>query len=45
MGDDSEWMKLPVNQKCEHKVTQATVYCANSELLTYSLASSTVINY
>lgn len=21
MGDDSEWMKLPVDQKCEHKVT------------------------
>lgn len=20
MGDDSEWMKLPVDQKCEHKV-------------------------
>lgn len=21
MGDDSEWMKLPIDQKCEHKVT------------------------
>lgn len=20
MGDDSEWMKLPIDQKCEHKV-------------------------
>lgn len=20
MGDDSEWMKLPTDQKCEHKV-------------------------
>lgn len=20
MGDDSEWIKLPVDQKCEHKV-------------------------
>ncbi|XP_028842813.1 cytoskeleton-associated protein 5 isoform X3 [Denticeps clupeoides] len=23
MGDDSEWMKLPVDQKCEHKVWKA----------------------
>lgn len=21
MGDDSEWMKLPIDQKCEHKVS------------------------
>lgn len=20
MGDDSEWMKLPIDQRCEHKV-------------------------
>lgn len=20
MGDDNEWMKLPIDQKCEHKV-------------------------
>nr|XP_040018172.1 cytoskeleton-associated protein 5-A isoform X2 [Gasterosteus aculeatus aculeatus] len=23
MGDDSEWMKLPIDQKCEHKVWKA----------------------
>lgn len=23
MGDDSEWMKLPTNQKCEHKVVSS----------------------
>ncbi|KAF7653352.1 hypothetical protein LDENG_00084060 [Lucifuga dentata] len=23
MGDDSEWMKLPIEQKCEHKVWKA----------------------
>ncbi|XP_067291850.1 cytoskeleton-associated protein 5 isoform X4 [Pseudorasbora parva] len=23
MGDDSEWMKLPVDQKCEHKIWKA----------------------
>lgn len=23
MGDDSEWMKLPVDQKCEHKLWKA----------------------
>lgn len=21
MGDESEWMKLPIDQKCEHKVS------------------------
>ncbi|XP_046898136.1 cytoskeleton-associated protein 5-like isoform X2 [Hypomesus transpacificus] len=26
MGDDSEWMKLPVNQKCEHKVWKARLH-------------------
>lgn len=25
MGDDSEWMKLPVDQKCEHKVAASTL--------------------
>lgn len=25
MGDDSEWMKLPVDQKCEHKVTAGSL--------------------
>ncbi|XP_048112966.1 cytoskeleton-associated protein 5 isoform X1 [Alosa alosa] len=25
MGDDSEWMKLPIDQKCEHKVWKARV--------------------
>ena len=24
MEDDSEWMKLPVDQKCEHKVNLLT---------------------
>lgn len=24
MGDDSEWMKLPIDQKCEHKVNTHT---------------------
>ncbi|XP_077066615.1 cytoskeleton-associated protein 5 isoform X1 [Siphateles boraxobius] len=23
MGDDSEWMKLPIDQKCEHKIWKA----------------------
>lgn len=23
MGDDSEWLKLPVDQKCEHKLWKA----------------------
>lgn len=23
MGDDSEWMKLPIDQKCEHKVSNS----------------------
>lgn len=25
MGDDSEWMKLPADQKCEHKVMYGSV--------------------
>ena len=25
MGDDSEWMKLPVDQKCEHKVNDLSL--------------------
>ncbi|XP_061077698.1 cytoskeleton-associated protein 5-like isoform X3 [Conger conger] len=26
MGDDSEWMKLPIDQKCEHKVWKARLH-------------------
>ncbi|XP_061466898.1 cytoskeleton-associated protein 5 isoform X2 [Rhineura floridana] len=25
MGDDSEWMKLPIDQKCEHKLWKARI--------------------
>ncbi|KAM6980607.1 cytoskeleton-associated protein 5-like [Aplochiton taeniatus] len=26
MGDDSEWMKLPIDQKCQHKVWKARLH-------------------
>ncbi len=26
MGDDSEWMKLPIDQKCEHKVSDPSYF-------------------
>lgn len=38
MGDDSEWMKLPIDQKCEHKVTDSPTVCPQW----YSLHSTSI---
>lgn len=43
MGDDSEWMKLPVDQKCEHKVSELRM--GNDVILIYfMLQKSTYIH-
>lgn len=31
MGDDSEWMKLPTDEKCQHKVVELIAWVQNMQ--------------